>query len=460
MAPLKALYAKNLKSGDFGYIPEERRVGLLDPKLANNDVTFDTLVRLAGNKNITDIKDVHDVRIRGFGLKLFGVQSAFEKHQMEYNQIYLPNTPAFNQPENGQYTFGNYTFISEQEYGSLDLTHVAIGTGELLGTGGQALNDTFFDPTTELGARKPPDNVFVAANVDNYYNGFILGGSPDFATNSLTDVYQNPLEYVYGTAAPFRAGPAASMKLSWAACPGEHSKITKVYKDLAEAFKDSDFFYTNLKDTLKNDFKMCGYVQFQEDTCTEPLENPTTRWLTDNIKVFELKFPAQYVPTYNSFCDNTVITPWRTIQEHQPQGFVNRVRQVVYTYASQYRLILNNGVQKSKGFDSTGKATITDDIGQNSCPYRWNEAPASEGPRFEGTALDEKPDYQGPVFSRYSQTVVIDPATGIIPDPKAATSAGICQADDECILPFGPGSKCEDGTGCNPTNSGLYPYEG
>jgi len=31
MAPLKALYAKNLKSGDFGYIPEERRVGLLDP---------------------------------------------------------------------------------------------------------------------------------------------------------------------------------------------------------------------------------------------------------------------------------------------------------------------------------------------------------------------------------------------------------------------------------------------
>ena len=458
MAPLKALYAKNLKSGDFGYIPEERRVGLLDPRLAGNDVTFDTLVRLAGNKNITDIKDVHDIRIRGFGLKLFGVDSAFEKYDMDYNQIFLPYIPPFDQPENGKYTFGDYNFIPEQEVGTLDLLHVAIGTGELLGTGGQSLNDTIFDPTTELGAQNPPDNVFVASNVDNYYNGFILGGDPDIAEDTITDVYQNPLEYVYGTASPFRAGPAASMKLSWAACPGEHSKITNVYEDLAEAFTDSNFFYTNLKDTLKKDFKMCGYIQFQEDTCTEPLENPTARWLTDNIKVFELNFPAQYVPTYNSFCDNTVLTPWRTIQEHQPQSFINRIRMVVYTYAWQYRLILNNGVQLSKTFDSNGKAMIFEDRGQNSCPYRWNGAPASDGPRFEAIALDEKPDYQGPVFSTYTQTLVIDPADGIIPDPLAATSAGICQADNECILPFGEDSVCKDSTGCDPTNPGEYPY--
>ena len=85
-----------MEIGDFGYIPEDRRVGLLNPKLANNNVTFDTLVRFAGNKNITDIKDAHDVRIRGFGLKLFGVSKAFEKYDMPYNQIWLPFISPFD----------------------------------------------------------------------------------------------------------------------------------------------------------------------------------------------------------------------------------------------------------------------------------------------------------------------------------------------------------------------------
>ena len=444
--------------GDFGYIPEDRRVGLLDPKLANNDVTFDTLVRLAGNKNITDIKDVHDVRVRGLGLKLFGVDSAFKKHGMDYNQIWLPFIPPFDQPESALYTFGDYNFIPQQEVGTLDITMVAVGTGELIGTGGQALDGIIFDPSTEEGAKNPPDNVFVAQNVDNYYNGFILGGDPDIAVDTITDVYQNPLEYIYGTASPFRAGPGASMKLSWAACPGEQSKITNAYENLEEAFKDSNFFYTNLKDTLKEDFKFCGYMQFQENTCTEPLDNPTERWLTENIKVFELSFPAQYVPPYNSFCDNTVITPWRTIQEHQPQSFINRVRMVVYIYAWQYRLILNNGVQKIKSFDSNGNVVVNDSLGENGCPFRWNEAPASDGPRFRPIALNKKPDYQGPVFSAYTQILDVDPLTGIIPDPKAATSTGICQSNDECILPFGEDSSCK-ASGCTNKNTGLYPFE-
>jgi len=191
-APLKDLYAQNLGIGDFGYIPEDRRVGLLNPMLANNDVTFDTLVRLAGNKNITDVKDAHDVRIRGFGLKLFGVDKAFEKYGMPYNQIALAFLPPFDQPEDAKYTFGNFNFKSLQEQGNLDLTHVAVGTGKILGTD-KAMNNTFFDATTEEGARKPPDNVFVAHNVDNYYNGFILGGSPDPNEDTLTYVYLNPL---------------------------------------------------------------------------------------------------------------------------------------------------------------------------------------------------------------------------------------------------------------------------
>ena len=84
--------------------------------------------------------------------------------------------------------------------------------------------------------------MFVAHNIDNYYNGFILGAGPDIDGDTLTDVYQNPLSYVYGTAGPLRAGPIASMKVSLAACLGEEIKIMNVYDNLPEAFKDPIFF--------------------------------------------------------------------------------------------------------------------------------------------------------------------------------------------------------------------------
>lgn len=403
------------------------------------------MVRLSGNKNITTVKDVHDIRIRGFALKLFGVDTAFKKFNMPYTQIALPRLPAYDQPADGKYTFSDYTFEPHQADGTLDLLHVAIGTGEKLGTG-EALNDTQFDPTTEEGAQNPPDNVFVASNVDNYYNGFILGGDPDIAENSLTDVYQNPLEYVYGSAAPFRAGPAASMKLSWAPCPGEEMKIENVYDNLHEAFKDSNFFYTNLKQTLQGttDFKLCGYIQFQEDPCTEPLDNPTERWLTSNIKVFELTFPPQYVPEYNTFCDNTVYNPFRIIQEHQPQSFIQRLRDVVYAYASNYRTILNNGIQKMRVGDS-----IFESRGENMCPYGFDQD------RWQPIPVGDRPQYQGSVLDNYHDTIEINRANGTIPAPENLSSSGVCQKNNECQLPFGPNSTCSSSV-CSSTNDGLW----
>lgn len=453
LEPLKENYA-NVQQGQFGFIPEERRVGFLHPSLVNNDVKFDTLVRFAGNKNITDVKDVHDVRIRGLGVKIFGVDEVFDQFGLAYNQNWLPFVPPFDQPENAQIALGNYNFVPEQGVGTADFTFVAVGTGQKLGLpDGQALDGVFFDSRTEEGAKNPPDNVFVASNADNYYNGFILGGDADVADDSITDVYQNPLEYLYGTAAPFRCGPAASMKLTFAACPGELSKIQNFYPDLTTAFKDPNFFYTNLKNTLQKlgdigetEFKMCGYAQFQENPCTEPLENPTVRWLTENIKIFELSFSSQFVPEYNSFCDNTVITPWRMIQEHQPQSFIQRVRAVVYIYAWQFRLILNNGVQKTKS--STGQ--VADTLFENTCPYGFDDN------RFEPLPLDKR--QPGKVYSSFSSVLEVNPATGVVPDPTPASSSGECTLDDECELPFGKGSVCNGSGQCDPTNDGLFPF--
>ena len=413
---------------------------------------------------------MHDVRIRGFALKVFGVNTAFDALGMPYNQLWLPQIPAFDQPEDAKYTFGGVDFISEQEQGTVDWTHVAVGTGELLNSGGKKLDSIAFDQTTKAGSRNPPDNVFVASNVDNYYNGFILGGGPDIEKDAITDVYQNPLEYLYGTAAPFRAGPGASMKLSWAACPGEQSKIRNVYDTIEDAFKDSNFFSTNLKETLEKlgdqgetEFKMCGYMQFQEDPCIQKLDDPTNRWLTPNIKVFELIFPAQTVPNYNAFCDNTVITPWRNIQEHQPQSFINRVRYAVYAYAWQFRLILNNGIKPNS------VAFPPDDLGSNNCPYGFDGS--DNKPRYKPIPVGERGKYQGPQIQSLTQPlgVIDDLYEGIIEAPEQQSSSSVCNDDNSCKLPYGPASVCDtpgyvDGdldrpTGqCVPTNDGTFGF--
>jgi hypothetical protein len=413
---------------------------------------------------------VHDIRIRGFGLKLFGVDTVFEDLGMPYNQLQLPQVPAYDQPENAQYTFGNFNFVSEQEQGTVDWLQVAVGTGELLNSGGESADDIKFDATTVEGAKNPPDNVFVAANVDNYYNGLVLGGQPDIGADTITDVFQNPLSYLYGTASPFRAGPSASMKLSWAACPGEEMKINNVYDTLENAFKDSNFFNTNLKNTLQNlgeggEFRMCGYMQFQEDPCTEKLDDPTDRWLTANIKVFELTFPAQTVPDYNVFCDNTVITPWRQIQEHQPQSFINRVRLGVYAYAAGFRLIANNGSKPKPGRNNFPP----NDIGTNVCPYGFD---GNDGrPQWQATPVGERAMYQGAPLQSLTQLLgpLEEINDAIIPAPEPQASSGACNDDNACKLAYGPSSLCrtpgfENGdvnnpTGqCGPTNDGTFGF--
>ena len=98
-APLKILYDSSKMEGDKNFIPLEQRVRFLSPKLADYNASFDTLVQSSGNKKIT-FKDVHDIRVRGFGLKLFGVDSAFKILKIPYNQLKLADIPSYDQPKN------------------------------------------------------------------------------------------------------------------------------------------------------------------------------------------------------------------------------------------------------------------------------------------------------------------------------------------------------------------------
>jgi hypothetical protein len=237
-----------------------------------------------------------------------------------------------------------------------------------------------------------------------------------------------------------------------------------VHDTIENAFKDSNFFSTNLKETLEklgdqgeSEFKMCGYMQVQEDPCTEPLENPTTRWLTPNIKVFEIIFPAQTVPDYNAFCDNTVITPWRNIQEHQPQSFINRVRYSVYAYAWQFRLILNNGSKPN-----TNGSFPPEDLGDNCCPYGFGGIDGK--PRWKPIPVGERPKYQGPPVQSLTQLLgdIDELNEGIIQSPGPQSSSGVCIDNNSCKLPYGPTSVCNTPgfpTGqCDPVNDGTFGF--
>ena len=466
--PLRELYDANKQESESGFIPYAMRVGLLDPKLAKSGATFDTLVRLSGNKNFT-VKDVHDVRVRGFALKLMDAAKHFEsddaacaKGKASNCQLKLADIPAYNQPKDAQHVFGDFDFTAAQEEGHIDLLHVAIGTGKnsvatdhigAFSTAGPDCTAASCD-----SAKNPPANIFVAANVDNYYNGFVLGGRPDPRLDELTDTYQNPLEYVYGSASALRLGPGA-MKLHWAACPGELTEkklVQNVYPDpkddiasgrIPAAWEDPNYQLTNLRETIEKleakgakEFRMCGYIQLQDDACMEDIENPTKRWFTESINVFELSFPLQAVPDYNTFCDNTVFQPYRTIAEHMPLGYVNRVRQAVYQYANQFRLILNNGVTQTEHGDSIGQAT---------CPMGYSHIPKGGRPKYQGQ----------PILSA-SQKFEVDAGGGpAMPDADIGwyqlagdSSSGSCRTDSECKLAFGEGSYCKTDLGCMAEN--------
>ena len=165
------------------FVPLEQHVGLLNPKLADYNVSFDTtLVRFSGNKNFM-IKDMHDIRLRGFCLKLFGVNSAFKILNISYNQLELADIPLYDQPDNVKCIFGNFNFSAAQELGHLDLLHVAIGSG--VGFDGVP----YFSTNSEKNATNAPANIFIAHNVENYHNGFVLGVSPAPNLGDLTKAY-------------------------------------------------------------------------------------------------------------------------------------------------------------------------------------------------------------------------------------------------------------------------------
>lgn len=97
------------------------------------------------------------------------------------------------------------------------------------------------------------------------------------------------------------------------------------------------------------------FVQFQTNTQTMPVEDPTIEWseeISRPIKVATISIRSQRFesPEQQRFCENLSMNPWHSVSEHRPLGGINRTRKVVYDTISELRHEIN----KEKPIEPTG----------------------------------------------------------------------------------------------------------
>ncbi|GBG33458.1 Hypothetical Protein FCC1311_096812 [Hondaea fermentalgiana] len=295
-----------------GGLDERFRVGLL----AEAGRKFNVQARFSGNRNLTS-HDAHDVLIRGLSLK---IKDAVTKNQ----RIKLSSVASVAQPENAQVAFQNQSIDAFQEDadGIVDLLFIAVRSAE------------------EPGG--VPFNMFVDGNLEENFNNFINGAPPAIPIDQITEFHMNPLANTYGSGAAWALGKGQAAKWHIEPCEGEVDRLPdRVWKG---NFRDEDFSHTAMQRLLKNrklrnqPYRMCVFLQIQEDACEQPIEDASVRWMTKPIKVAELQISRQNDVSHDDLmCDSTMLHPYRTIEEHFPLGAINRVRHAVYAFANNFR---------------------------------------------------------------------------------------------------------------------------
>lgn len=86
-------------------------------------------------------------------------------------------------------------------------------------------------------------------------------------------------------------------------------------------------------------FTLC--VQFQQEN--EPIEDPSVEWQGRLVPVAVLEIPRRRAgtPLEEWFGEPLSFNPWRTLSDHRPLGWVNRVREAVYRADFAWRTAQN-----------------------------------------------------------------------------------------------------------------------
>lgn len=145
----------------------------------------------------------------------------------------------------------------------------------------------------------------------------------------------NVLELPYFSETAYRFGEKA---VQYKLVP--HKKATS---QLPEA--DAPFNYLNQRlreDLAAGDAVFDFMLQFQVDPVKMPIEDSAVPWdetLSPPVKVATLTLHQQVVEesALATTGEHLSFNPWRTLPEHRPLGWTNRVRQAVYVQVSEFR---------------------------------------------------------------------------------------------------------------------------
>jgi catalase len=140
--------------------------------------------------------------------------------------------------------------------------------------------------------------------------------------------------YKFWAQAPFAYGEGKAAKFS-------------LYPDNAAAYgidkyplEDGNFYLKNFRKSIvenKTPLKYKLYVQFQEDTCTEPIEDGSANWQTKEHHIGTFTFSDAVTDDEDRTCQNIGFQPYLVTEHFKPLGGLNRGRLDAYTRVIKMR---------------------------------------------------------------------------------------------------------------------------
>jgi len=146
---------------------------------------------------------------------------------------------------------------------------------------------------------------------------------------------RSPLASDYFSGVPYRLG---EMFVKYVAKPREVIESAEL--------QGPDGLAAALAETLaRRDVVFDFGVDLQVDPDAQPIEDPTRAWSkapgAQRIWLAELILPKQAVDAALSLAENLSFSPWHSLPQHEPVGYINRAREPIYRAMARERHVLN-----------------------------------------------------------------------------------------------------------------------
>jgi hypothetical protein len=140
--------------------------------------------------------------------------------------------------------------------------------------------------------------------------------------------------YEFWAQAPFAYGKGKAAKFALYPADKKSYGIDKY------PVEDGDFYLKNFRKSIVENRKPLKYnlfVQFQEDPCTEPIEDGSANWGTKEHHLGTFTFSDAVTDDEDRTCQNIGFQPYLVTEEFRPLGGLNRGRLDAYTRVMKMR---------------------------------------------------------------------------------------------------------------------------